>query len=99
MKQMLDQDEAKRDWMLSALVSRHPNLVDNMTTKGNLTFAQLKVRMHSLSSNITRRAGSALVVNTQNREHHQNDRKSYFGSCWYRVTSAITSLSWNLPNE
>ena len=64
MKQVLDQDEAKRDWLLVALVSQHPNLVDNMTTKDNLTYSQLKVRLHSLPSNanaVPRTQDSALI--------------------------------------
>ena len=48
MKQVLEQDEATRDWLLAALVSHHPNLVDNMTTKDNLTYSQLKVPFHQM---------------------------------------------------
>ena len=77
MKQVLQQDEAKRDWLLAALVSHHPNLVDYMTTKDNLTFSQLKVRLHSLSSNVDNCAGTALVVNHGNHHgnHHEKKRK------------------------
>ena len=52
MKQVLEQDEAKRDWLLIALVSQHPNLEDNMTTKDDLTYAQLK---HSSELTIIKR--------------------------------------------
>ena len=92
MKQVLDQDEAKRDWMLAALVSHHPNLVDNMTTKDNLTFAQLKVRLHSLSSNVDRRAGSALVANHRGKGRRP-DRKRKFNDRSSPTTSA-TSCTW-----
>ena len=57
----------KRDWLLAALVPHHPNLVDNMTTEDNLTFSQLKVRLHSLSSNVDKRAGTALVTTSGNQ--------------------------------
>ena len=81
MKQMLDQDDAnsKKDWMLAALVSHHPNLVDNMTTKDNLTFAQLKVRMHSLASNIDRRAGPALVANHGKKSRRPDSKRIQAG--------------------
>lgn len=52
MKQLLDQDEVKRDWLLAALASHHPNLVDNMSTEDDLTYLQLKVRLRALLSNV-----------------------------------------------
>ena len=76
MKQVLEQDEAKRDWLLAALVSNHPNIVDNMTSKDNLSYAQLKLRLHSLASNVNRgnrTAGTALVT----KHDRRNNLKGY----------------------
>ena len=49
-----------------SLDSSHPNVVDDMTTKDNLTYSQLKVRLHSLSSIVSNgfERNSALVDNT-----------------------------------
>ena len=37
MKEVLEQDEAKRDLLLSSLISHYPNAVDNLMTKDKLT--------------------------------------------------------------
>ena len=80
MKQVLEQDKAKRDLLLAALVAHHPNLVDNMTTKDNLTFSQLEVRLHSLSSNVdsrtARTANTALVAHGKKRKFDRRVRTS-----------------------
>ena len=44
-------DEAKRDFLLAALIQFYPNPVDNLSTKDNLTYAELKSRLHSLAAN------------------------------------------------
>ena len=41
MKEVLEQDEA-------------PNAVDNLMTKDMLTYAELKIQLHALSSNVVR---------------------------------------------
>ena len=62
MKEVMEQDEAKRDWLLAGLVSQYPNVVDNMTTKDSLTYAQLKLRLHSMSSNVSTPAPGWLSI-------------------------------------
>ena len=79
MRQVLDQDEAKRDWLLAGLVPHHPNLVDNMTTKDNLTFSQLKVRLHSLSSGVDKRANIALVTYHKGRRLNKKRKFVHLG--------------------
>src|SRR5690606_10442549 len=38
----LDEDKAKRDFLLGFLVRHHKNVVDNLSTKDNLSFADVK---------------------------------------------------------
>jgi len=42
---MLEQEEAKREFLLAALVKDYPNVVGNLTTKGDLTYRDLKERI------------------------------------------------------
>jgi hypothetical protein len=51
LRTFLSFDEAKRDFLLGALVKHYPNPVDNLSTKDNLTYAELKSRLHSLAAN------------------------------------------------
>lgn len=73
MKKVLNMDTVKRDNLLGVLISDYPNLVVNITTKDDLTFSQLKIKLYSLSSNVdsstTGTANTALVV------HHSKKRK------------------------
>ena len=48
---ILEIDEYKRDCLLAALVKHHPNIVDNPTTKNDLTYNNLKQRLMGLSNN------------------------------------------------
>jgi len=47
----LEEDFAKRDFLLAALRKHYPNPVDNLTTKANLSYAEARYRMNSLCSN------------------------------------------------
>ena len=61
-RRFLDHNEAKRDTLLAALLPHYPNPVDNLSTKANLTYADLIARLQSLSSNYMRSEQSALIV-------------------------------------
>ena len=71
MRQVLDKDEAKRDWLLTALISHYPEIVDNLTTKDNLTYSQLKIRLNSCSSN----AKAANINNSALVTNHDSHKK------------------------
>jgi len=47
----LEEDYAKRDFLLAALTKHDPNPVDNLTTKSNLSYAELKHHIRALTSN------------------------------------------------
>jgi len=51
LRQFLDYDESKRDFLLTALVQHYPNPIDNLCTKDNLTYVELKSRLFMLSNN------------------------------------------------
>ena len=46
----MEEDFAKRDFLLAALSEHYPNPVDNLTTKANLSYAEARHRMNSLCS-------------------------------------------------
>jgi len=50
-RRLLVNDKYKRDCLLSALVKHYPNVVDNLITKEDLSYEDLKERLISLSSN------------------------------------------------
>jgi len=50
-RRLLDNDKYKRDCLLSTLVKHYINVVDNLTTKGDLSYEDLKERLIRLSSN------------------------------------------------
>ncbi|CCX04219.1 Similar to hypothetical protein VITISV_009642 [Vitis vinifera]; acc. no. CAN75537 [Pyronema omphalodes CBS 100304] len=46
----LEEDKAKRDFLLGFLVNPHSNVVDNVTTKDDLSYSDVVLKLHSLSS-------------------------------------------------
>lgn len=44
----LDSDRAKRDFLLTSLSKKYPNVVDNLTTKDSLKFEEVKDKLFSL---------------------------------------------------
>lgn len=48
MAQLLDFDEAKRDWLLAFLAPHHRNIIDNLTTKEGLTYHAVKQRLRDV---------------------------------------------------
>ena len=57
-------DYTKRDFLLAALSKYYPNPVDNLTTKSNLSYAELKHHIRALASNGQLGQISAPVVDT-----------------------------------
>jgi len=47
----LEENYAKCDFLLAALSKHYPNPVDNLTTKSNLSYAELKHHIRALASN------------------------------------------------
>ena len=44
----LEKDYAKRDFLLATLSQHYPNPVDNLTTKTDLTYAEVQHRMQMI---------------------------------------------------
>lgn len=76
MKHVLNMDKAKRDYPLGAFIYDYPNLVDNIPTKDDLTFLQLKIKVYSLSSNVDN-GTTGIAANTTLVVHHNKKRKFY----------------------
>src|SRR5690606_881241 len=70
----LDEDKAKRDFLLGFLVRHHKNVVDNLSTKDNLSFADGKQRLQDLDSE-TPSTESALSA-TQKKKKNNNSGSS-----------------------
>jgi hypothetical protein len=49
-REFLEEDKAKRDFLLGFLVKHHENVVDNLTTKDSLSYSDVVMKLHSLSS-------------------------------------------------
>ena len=49
--ELLQMDQAKRERLLGLLVDHLPNVVDNLSTKDNMTYSQVKQRLLDLGSN------------------------------------------------
>ena len=49
-RSFVEEDYAKRDFLLAALSDHYPNPVDNLTTKADLSYAEVRYRMQSISS-------------------------------------------------
>jgi len=60
----LEQDHAKRDSLLAALSHAYPNPVDNLTTKPNLSYEELRCHMRELASNNQLASSSNQLNNT-----------------------------------
>lgn len=50
-RMLLENEEAKREYLLASLVTHYPNVVDNLTTKDHLTYEDLKERLIGLAIN------------------------------------------------
>lgn len=48
---LLELEEAKREYLLASVVTHYPNVVDNLTTKENLSYDDLKERLVGLAIN------------------------------------------------
>jgi len=87
----LEQDHAKRDSLLAALSHAYPNPVDNLTTKPNLSYEELRCHMRELasnnqlntSSNQLNNTDAALVVNTGKNRKRGKGKSSYPPECSY----------------
>ena len=60
-------DEAKRDILLSALIPHMENIIDNISTKSDMTFAEAKSRLISLPSH-QKQQDAALIVETNGKK-------------------------------
>ncbi|RPB21716.1 hypothetical protein L211DRAFT_811501, partial [Terfezia boudieri ATCC MYA-4762] len=64
-RMLLENEEAKREYLLASLVTHYPNVVDNLTTKDHLTYEDLKERLIGLAiNNQLSNYNGALAANT-----------------------------------
>ena len=80
LRDFLEEDYSKRDFLLAALSVYYPNPVDNLTTKANLTYAEVRHHMKSLSSNNQLEEGenqrnTALVATSSNKSRRPRGKK------------------------
>jgi len=87
-------DEAKRDFLLGGLVKHYPNPVDNLSTKDNLTYVELKSRLHSLAAKqqLVTAADSALI--TSKSPASQKRKQSTNQNAKNTTSSGKTDTKW-----
>jgi len=81
-KAFLEEDFAKRDFLLAALSRVYPNPVDNLTTKTNLTYTEVRYRMMSLASSnqLEQPEGGNTALITSNNNHRNNNKNKHKSS-------------------
>jgi hypothetical protein len=76
----LDEDKAKRDFLLGFIVRHQKNVVDNLSTKDDLTFAEVKQRLHDIDVDTTSSSDTALSAITKGtgrgRDQTYNNNRS-----------------------
>ncbi|KAI1006125.1 hypothetical protein K3495_g2098 [Podosphaera aphanis] len=64
----LERDKTKRDFLLGLLSKRLKNVVDNLTTKDNLTYSMVKQKLNDLDANDTPPQTALYTQATPNRQ-------------------------------
>jgi len=79
---VLELEEAKREFLLAALVKYYPNVVDKLTTKADLTYRELNERLRGLPANNQLNGYNINDANGNNNtttalvvHNHQNNNK------------------------
>ena len=92
LKAWLDDDNVKRDFLLATLSSKYPNVIDNLSTKSDLSYADVKQYLFSLqSANQLSKQSTALYTsiksnkkyykkNNSNNENSGNGSSGSFGN-------------------
>jgi len=75
----LNEDKAKRDSLLGFLVKHHKNVIDNLTTKDSLSYADVKQRLIDIDSSETE-DNSALVVSKPSGNKKKGKKPSKSGN-------------------
>jgi len=94
LRAFLEEDFAKRDFLLAALSEHYPNPVDNLTTKADLSYAEARHRMNSLfSNNQLGEAASDIALVTRNNKqvHHSSRAKGHKSQPTTKVCQLQTS--------
>jgi len=100
---VLELEEAKREFLLAALVKYYSNVVDNLTTKAYLTYRELKERLRGLATNNQLNGYNINDANGNNNtttalvvHNHQNDNKKRKNN--QQEQKPTTSSSTSDPN-
>jgi hypothetical protein len=72
-REFLEDDKAKRDFLLGFLVKHHENVVDNLTTKDSLSYSDVVQKLHSLSSNAESSSSVAYKANQHSGKKNNTD--------------------------
>lgn len=73
LSKFLEEDKAKRDFLLALLSEHHENAVDNITTKDDLTFSEVKQRLMNLNhKNITTRHSAFMTKEIKGNKSSSN---------------------------
>jgi transposase InsO family protein len=100
-REFLEEDKAKRDFLLGFLVKHHQNVVDNLTTKDSLSYSDVVQKLHSLSSNELESSSSvAYKVNQQPaRGKKKNSDSTNKKECTYCKAHKLGSYVGHVWND
>jgi len=85
----LNEDKAKRDFLLGFLVKHHKNVIDNLTTKDSLTYADVKQRLMDIDTSdiddnsalfVSKPSGNKKKGKKYTKSENSNNSSSSFSS-------------------
>src|SRR5512133_3115084 len=79
--EFLKEDKAKRDFILGFLAPHYENVVDNLTTKDDLSYSDVKMRLHNLNRNTD--STSTAYKATETKKQKGKQQSSSVKECSY----------------
>jgi len=89
----LNEDMAKRDFLLGVLVKHHKNVIDNLTTKDSLSYADVKQRLMDIDTSGIE-DNSALFVSKPSGNKKKGKKPSKLGNSNNSSSSSSKTCTW-----
>ncbi|KAI0991954.1 hypothetical protein K3495_g16232, partial [Podosphaera aphanis] len=78
LSKFLEEDKAKRDFLLALLAEHHENIVDNITTKDEFSFTEVKQRLMNIDHQKSQTSQVALITKEDNRNFKISKHQSQY---------------------
>jgi len=89
----LNEDQAKRDFLLGFLVKHHKNVIDNLTTKDSLSYADVKQRLMDIDTSEIE-DNPALLVSKPPGNKKKGKKPSKLGNTNNSSSSSAKTCTW-----